>query len=65
MPKGFIRILKNNQQSFPNLFPIRLHKDLTNVLFKHRHNTLSTAVLKIVRQQKLYKYRVSSLNKVF
>lgn len=47
MPKGFIRILKNNQQSFPNLSPIRLHKDLADVLFKYRHNTLSTAVLKI------------------
>lgn len=47
MPKGFIRILKSNQQSFPNLSPIRLHKDLADVLFKRRHSTLSNVVLKI------------------
>lgn len=44
MPKGFIRILKNNQQSFPTVSTIRLHKDLADVLFKRGHNTLSTAV---------------------
>ena len=54
MPKGFINILKNNQQSLPNLTSVRLHKDLADVLFKHRHNTLSNAVLKI-RHEKFYK----------
>lgn len=47
MPEGFIRILENNQQSFPNLSPIRFHKDSADVLFKCRLTTLSTAVLKI------------------
>lgn len=47
MPKGFIKVLKNNQQSLPSLSSIRLHKDLADVLFKHRHHTLSNAVIKI------------------
>lgn len=47
MPKGFIKVLKNNQPSLPNLSPIRLHKDLADVLFKHSHHALSDAVLKI------------------
>lgn len=47
MPEGFIRILESNQKSFPNLSPIRLHKDSADILFKCRITTLSTAVLKI------------------
>lgn len=47
MPKGFIKVLKNNQQSLPSLSPVRLHKDLADVLFEHKHHTLSNAVIKI------------------